>query len=611
MIQKRKREELYDKFRQGAVPSGADFADMIRSQVNLLDDGIDVSENPDDPIVLRAHGMKENLLDFADQDNRRRWRISGRCEDESKEGLNIKADEKSRLYIERESGNVGVSTDQPAAKLHIIQTGATDILRIDDEGNDETPLVVTSEGNVGIGLENPGAKLHVGYYGTGDILRVDDTEQDTTPFIIKDTGDVCIGCDSPEEEAKLTVHGGVCIGEIPENDETGEPETALSGNSLYVEGNIEVGGSVVFSGGSGVEGIEINAPLTSETKEVTIKDNLKIIADPEQPGSDGNLSVAGDTTLGTFNKVPGNQNEVTINGRIRSGSNPQSGEEQYELVVNDILTLNRDTNSPQAEIRGSLTVLADTVLGNEQSDQIKLNGVVSSETGGVIINDDLDVTKKASIKTASIDELMLQSGVTANEISNDPELFDNSASAIPTEQAVKGYIDQLLVGSITAFAMETPPEGWLECNGRAISRTSFSRLFAKIGTRFGAGNGSTTFNLPDLRNEFIRGWDHTRSLGSKQASAFQDHRHDFNGTLESVSSNSHNHVNKCGGAYTFKKGIWGKTTVTDYNSNGKSNYSSHNHSFRPSGTITNATSGNRDSNETRPQNMALMYCIKY
>ena len=54
-------------------------------------------------------------------------------------------------------------------------------------------------------------------------------------------------------------------------------------------------------------------------------------------------------------------------------------------------------------------------------------------------------------------------------------------------------------GSIQLFAASSPPSGWLACDGTAVSRTTYARLFAAIGTTWGAGNGSTTFNLPDLR----------------------------------------------------------------------------------------------------------------
>lgn len=57
----------------------------------------------------------------------------------------------------------------------------------------------------------------------------------------------------------------------------------------------------------------------------------------------------------------------------------------------------------------------------------------------------------------------------------------------------------LPAGSIQLFAGPTPPSGWASCDGSAISRTGYARLFAAIGTTWGVGDGSTTFNLPDLQ----------------------------------------------------------------------------------------------------------------
>ena len=73
------------------------------------------------------------------------------------------------------------------------------------------------------------------------------------------------------------------------------------------------------------------------------------------------------------------------------------------------------------------------------------------------------------------------------------------------------------------FPLSAAPAGWIAADGSAISRTTYALLFSKIGTLFGAGNGTTTFNLPDLRGEFVRGWDNGRgvdsgrTLGSAQA----------------------------------------------------------------------------------------------
>lgn len=61
------------------------------------------------------------------------------------------------------------------------------------------------------------------------------------------------------------------------------------------------------------------------------------------------------------------------------------------------------------------------------------------------------------------------------------------------------------IGTILAFGGSNVPTGWHLCDGTALSRTTYKALFAIIGTNFGVGDGSTTFNLPDLRGEFLRG----------------------------------------------------------------------------------------------------------
>ena len=69
-------------------------------------------------------------------------------------------------------------------------------------------------------------------------------------------------------------------------------------------------------------------------------------------------------------------------------------------------------------------------------------------------------------------------------------------------------------GIITTFAGSTPPAGWLPCDGSAVSRTDYATLFAVVGTTYGAGDGSTTFNLPDLKGRVVIGVSGTHALGS-------------------------------------------------------------------------------------------------
>jgi hypothetical protein len=63
------------------------------------------------------------------------------------------------------------------------------------------------------------------------------------------------------------------------------------------------------------------------------------------------------------------------------------------------------------------------------------------------------------------------------------------------------------VGTVSWFASSAAPAGWLVADGSAVSRGTYAELFAVIGTVYGAGDGSTTFNVPDLRGQFLRGWD--------------------------------------------------------------------------------------------------------
>ena len=101
-------------------------------------------------------------------------------------------------------------------------------------------------------------------------------------------------------------------------------------------------------------------------------------------------------------------------------------------------------------------------------------------------------------------------------------------------------------GSVHLMASTTPPSGYLKCNGAAVSRTTYADLFAEIGTAFGAGDGSSTFNLPDLRGEFVRGWDDSRGVDSGRnfatTQSSQNKQHNHSASTSSISPSSHNHV---------------------------------------------------------------------
>ncbi len=183
-----------------------------------------------------------------------------------------------------------------------------------------------------------------------------------------------------------------------------------------------------------------------------------------------------------------------------------------------------------------------------------------------------------------------KSGDTMTGNLNIPNGIENS-HAVNLEQLQSGlnkksdkthsHPDVVPTGAVLHFAIVNAPSGWLVCDGSSVSRTIYKNLFEKIGTIFGAGDGSTTFNLPDLRAEFIRGWDKNRGI---------DDGRTF-GSIQADELKSHNHRSLA---------------------NGQANHGGHNTGFWVNSANYGITkTGLTGGDETRPRNIALLPCIKY
>ena len=159
--------------------------------------------------------------------------------------------------------------------------------------------------------------------------------------------------------------------------------------------------------------------------------------------------------------------------------------------------------------------------------------------------------------------------------------------------ALRSQLQLLLpAGMVNAFAADNPPEGWLECDGAALSRTAYADLFSAINTTYGAGDGTTTFNLPDLRGEFVRGWDHNRGVDSGRGfGEWQD------AYLPDVPRDGWGTTGGALGTATSGRLLVGS---------GATEYREGLESIRASGSDRTL-----NANETRPRNLALMYCVKY
>ena len=162
-------------------------------------------------------------------------------------------------------------------------------------------------------------------------------------------------------------------------------------------------------------------------------------------------------------------------------------------------------------------------------------------------------------------------------------------------------------GQVAMFAGDAAPNGWLAMNGATVSRAAYPNLWAFAQTsgnlaasegakqpgQFGPGDGSTTFSLPDVQGYFFRAWnpgsgiDGGRAFGSEQQDAFQGHVH------------------------TGDK-VYAKVGNTDGVDSTPEGYSDQNIQALQTGYGDDGTNGTpRVADETRPVNIAYLYCIKY
>ena len=161
-------------------------------------------------------------------------------------------------------------------------------------------------------------------------------------------------------------------------------------------------------------------------------------------------------------------------------------------------------------------------------------------------------------------------------------------------------------GAVMYFAGQTAPSGWLKANGAAVSRTTYAALFAAIGTTYGAGDGRSTFNLPDLRGEFVRGWDDGRGIDSGRAfgSAQSDAIRNIKGSIEALYSGYRYTL------YTKADGAFGTEFDDGVSATFSSSKGDSDHNNRKKRVVFDASRSVPTADENRPRNIALLACIK-
>jgi len=154
------------------------------------------------------------------------------------------------------------------------------------------------------------------------------------------------------------------------------------------------------------------------------------------------------------------------------------------------------------------------------------------------------------------------------QLANQESVLISKHDQVPSVNALHHYIQSLLVGQVAYFPAANAPNGWLVCDGSSVLRSDYPGLWSfaqnsgnlatdeatKTPGQFGPGDGLSSFSLPDLRGEFIRGLDKgrgadtNRALGSYQEDAFKSHNHD--GLTLDAGSHAHSGVTSFAGEHT-------------------------------------------------------------
>ena len=157
----------------------------------------------------------------------------------------------------------------------------------------------------------------------------------------------------------------------------------------------------------------------------------------------------------------------------------------------------------------------------------------------------------------------------------------------------------ILVGELKWYAGRTVPNGYLLCDGRAVSRTTYSALFAAIGTIYGAGNGSTTFNLPNGNGRTLQGTNTVSQVGTYKSAGLPPITHTHTATTQSAGDHAHTRgtMDITGQIavrpYSASGAFYGVTVGA--NQGGYDHYNSRNNdaiAFQASKSWTGATSSN-------------------
>lgn len=332
---------------------------------------------------------------------------------------------------------------------------------------------------------------------------------------------------------------------------------------------------------------------TNELQTITLNNN--------------NLQLNKNGGIVDLTKYDKDSQQLVLNGNILSITKGNS------IVLNGVVDLDAD---PTNEIQ-NLSLSKDTLklskanyvvlpknLDNDSTNEIQIltysNDIIQLSKANQIIlpkDNDRDSLNELQNLNVSGNQLSISKGNQVSidaDITNEIQYLSIINDSIRISNANSVYLPTMPAGSIIAFGGRNIPAGWLLCDGNTVCRITYNRLFNAIDSVWGNGNGSTTFHLPDLRGQFLRGVSGSSSndqdastrtaknsnantgnnVGSFQIDELKSHNHSYNG----IAGNGTSNINYPSPSYGYMSGF---------------------------------STGNFGGSETRPKNAYVYYIIKY
>jgi len=316
--------------------------------------------------------------------------------------------------------------------------------------------------------------------------------------------------------------------------------------------------SVVLGMGSQVSGIAAGLPASPAPTPGSegLKNNTNVpLSTVFADGTDRFLEIVVDNGVGSFGA-----SDLPINPRQQITSTGFAFHARYadEITSSANMTVNTSTGAVTAKAITGTSITASgggTITGNHVGDGAQLTALAGAN-------------------------------ITAN--------------SIPSTALIAAVREALCPpGTVVAYMGTTAPAGWLLCNGASVSRSTYASLYAVIGNASGSADANS-FNVPDFRGRFLRGWDNAigrdPDRASRTAMATGGNAGDAIGSIQTDAIQSHTH------AYN---------TPTTANRDGGTGATYSNREGAVASTTGAVSAGARTSNETRPINAYVNYIIKY